>query len=78
MAPIYLSIPSNPESSARFYRFTVALEVALGRALQTVALWQRRRLDRELLAVMDSRMLSDIGLTRSEIDRELAKPFWRA
>jgi uncharacterized protein YjiS (DUF1127 family) len=33
---------------------------------------QRRRLER-----LDDHILRDVGLTRAEVDREIAKPFWQ-
>ncbi len=39
--------------------------------------WARRSNDRRQLAVMNTRMLADIGLTRVDIDRETAKYFWQ-
>ena len=39
--------------------------------------WRRRAHERHLLAVLGPRGWSDLGLTRAEIEREVAKPFWR-
>ncbi|MDZ5698741.1 DUF1127 domain-containing protein [Chelativorans sp. M5D2P16] len=36
-----------------------------------------RILDRQRLAALDDHLLTDIGLTRWQISREVAKPFWR-
>ena len=36
-----------------------------------------RVLDRQRLATLDDRLLTDIGITRWQISREVAKPFWR-
>lgn len=38
--------------------------------------WQARAAERTRLASMDDRMLRDIGLSRADIARESAKPFW--
>jgi uncharacterized protein YjiS (DUF1127 family) len=47
----------------------------LNRALSTWrAVWQTRRQRRALMA-LDDRMLSDIGLSRSQAYRESSKPF---
>ena len=43
-----------------------------------VALWFARAGTRRKLAELDDRILRDIGLTRQDVDREAAKPFWRA
>jgi len=50
---------------------------ALVRAADAVGTWRERRRDRVVLARLDDRMLADIGLTRGEVLREIAKPFWR-
>lgn len=43
-----------------------------------LALWSARVRTRRTLAALDDRILRDIGLGRAEVDREAAKPFWRA
>ncbi len=47
-------------------------------AFRTLRLWRRRANQRHALAHLDDRMLSDLGLSRSEVARESRKPFWRA
>lgn len=42
-----------------------------------IALWTDRARQRRILAAMDDRLLSDIGVTRLEAEREARKPFWR-
>ncbi len=49
----------------------------LGRTLRLVMVWRRRARDRRVLTQLDDRMLHDIGLTRADIDCEIAKPFWQ-
>jgi uncharacterized protein YjiS (DUF1127 family) len=39
--------------------------------------WMRRSSERHLLAQMNDHMLSDIGLTRAEVEIEAAKRFWQ-
>ena len=39
--------------------------------------WRRRGRDRAQLALLDDRMLRDIGVSRSEVLAEVNKPFWR-
>ncbi len=39
--------------------------------------WARRSADRRALALMSDRMLADIGLSRGELEREVAKFFWQ-
>lgn len=36
-----------------------------------------RKRQRNALAELDDRLLSDIGLSRYDADHEIAKPFWR-
>ncbi len=50
----------------------------LGRIFATLCRWQNRSIARARLAEMDDHMMKDIGLDRREIEREAAKPFWRA
>ena len=47
-------------------------------ALHVLYVWQDRAEQRRRLAVMDDRMLDDIGVNRGEAMREARKPFWRA
>jgi uncharacterized protein YjiS (DUF1127 family) len=42
-----------------------------------IAEWLERGRSRYLLQQLDDRMLRDIGLSRSEVDQECAKYFWR-
>jgi uncharacterized protein YjiS (DUF1127 family) len=49
----------------------------VARAFDALASWQDRRRQRQALARLDDRMLRDIGLTISDVEAELAKPFWR-
>lgn len=48
------------------------------RALSVLATWHARSRERDMLAVMDARQLSDMGITRADIVHEVEKPFWRA
>lgn len=43
-------------------------------------LWRtwRRRQELRRLREVDDRLLRDIGVSRGEVERELATPFWRA
>lgn len=40
--------------------------------------WQERSRSRVLLGRLDDRMLRDMGISRADVDYEVAKPFWRA
>jgi uncharacterized protein YjiS (DUF1127 family) len=46
-------------------------------AALTFAAWIRRHNDRRLLAMMNERMLNDIGLSNHEVQAEVAKYFWQ-
>jgi uncharacterized protein YjiS (DUF1127 family) len=54
-----------------------------GRALWTeivevVLTWLERTRQRRHLSQFNDHMLKDIGLSRSEAESEISKPFWRA
>ncbi len=70
-----------PQSGARWMAIVSNLGalaadglVALGKTLQS---WHDRARDRRMLAELDDRLLSDIGLSRADVWREVNKPFWR-
>ena len=46
-------------------------------AFNLVGTWMERRRQRRDLSGLDDQMLKDIGVTRAEAAREIAKPFWR-
>ncbi|TWG97127.1 uncharacterized protein YjiS (DUF1127 family) [Mesorhizobium sp. J18] len=39
--------------------------------------WRQRAQDRRYLSELDDHVLSDIGLTRWDVTRETARPFWQ-
>lgn len=43
----------------------------------TLAVWHRRHRDRRHLANLQCQMLRDIGLSFSDVEAEIAKPFWQ-
>jgi uncharacterized protein YjiS (DUF1127 family) len=43
-----------------------------------VRTWLQRSSQRRALAELDDRMLRDIGVTRSQANRETERPFWSA
>lgn len=49
-----------------------------GRLVGLFRLWQARAADRRYLKRMDERLIKDIGAHRADIEREAAKPCWRA
>ena len=44
---------------------------------RTVGLWRERMRERHAYAKVDEFTLRDLALSRWEVERELAKPFWR-
>lgn len=42
-----------------------------------IALWWSRARERRALAALNEYQLRDVGLTRADVAREIAKPFWR-
>jgi uncharacterized protein YjiS (DUF1127 family) len=46
-------------------------------ALETLHVWRRRARERAELARFSERELRDIGLSASDAQREVDKPFWR-
>jgi len=50
---------------------------ALISVLERLLLWQERASQRHHLSMIDAHGLSDVGLTRAALEREMRKPFWR-
>lgn len=53
------------------------VEAFAGDIKAVVRTWIRRSNDRRLLAMMNERMLNDIGLSNHEVRAEVAKYFWQ-
>ncbi len=45
--------------------------------VETLLTWQRRADERDRLATLDPRLLSDMGISEVAAAREAAIPFWR-
>ena len=43
----------------------------------TLSMWSARAKQRKQLALLDERMLADIGLSYDDVKAEVAKPFWK-
>lgn len=54
-----------------------ALAELLGDAFALAYGWRDRSRQRRTLMRLDDHMLHDIGLSRSDVEREASKPFWR-
>ena len=50
---------------------------AVERAVALLREWRRRSRDCAKLAMLDDRMLQDIGITRAEAQSLSREPFWR-
>lgn len=50
----------------------------LQRSLDRILDWQQRLSQRHHLGQLSDTMLSDIGLSRADIEQEVSKPFWRS
>jgi uncharacterized protein YjiS (DUF1127 family) len=65
-------IVHHPLTNSQPFRFGF-----VKRLVERLATWRRRSVERDQLARLDDRELRDIGVSRSLIYWELAKPFWR-
>lgn len=45
---------------------------------QILATWRQRARQRKELSTLDSRTLRDLGLSASDVNFEINKPFWRS
>ena len=50
---------------------------ALGRGIDLLCAWQTRQRQRRDVGLMTDCQLKDLGITRAELEHELAKPIWR-
>ena len=48
------------------------------RALDMLLTWQERERQRRQLMTLDTRILSDMGMSRADAVAEYGKPFWRS
>lgn len=48
------------------------------RTLDTLLTWQERERQRRHLMALDTRILSDMGMSRADAVAEYSKPFWRS
>lgn len=49
----------------------------MARLVKTLKLWRTRAKQRHHLMQLDDHLLSDIGISRAEAEREARKPFWK-
>jgi len=69
-----IQVHHHPFSVASRFGFGAGFEAAVSAFFE----WRERVHQRRMLARLDDRLLSDIGLSRSEAEREVQKPFWQA
>ncbi len=65
-----------PQTGSPVRDFGRALRRVILQIITTLGVWQERARQRQALRELDDRMLRDIGLTRSDVYREISKPFW--
>ncbi len=65
-----------PGPSRADYQREITLWIS--NAWRLLLFWQERYAQRQALAALEDHRLADIGLTREDVAREVAKPFWRA
>jgi uncharacterized protein YjiS (DUF1127 family) len=70
-----MSIQAHETSHSRGGLTTVA--ELLGDAFTLAYGWRDRSRQRRTLMRLDDHLLHDIGLSRSDVDHEASKPFWR-
>ncbi len=70
-----LSPCTEPARLPRFGRLSV--DAPLIGLIDLLLLWQERAAQRHHLASLDDHRLHDVGLSRSDIQSEIRKPFWR-
>lgn len=56
----------------------ISLADLVRRPFAAVLAWQARVTERAHLRALDDRLIKDMGLNRADVEREAAKPFWRA
>lgn len=52
------------------------ISASVARIVQTLATWRRRSRERAELSRLSDRLLKDIGVTREQVRKEVAKSFW--
>lgn len=75
-------LSSGPLEGATAFLFRGALRAArfgdrlVVHALTGAMVWRDRWRQRQMLGALSERMLSDIGLSRADVEIECRKPFW--
>ena len=72
------SASSAPLQTGRRITVLTSVSDVLARLVEAPLTWLQRDRDRRALQALDDRLLHDIGVSRSEVEGEIAKPFWRS
>jgi len=64
-----VALPTSPQTTARH---------VLPDLLHILSVWRARVTHRHSLSMLSDHILSDIGMIRTNVDREARKRFWRA
>jgi len=74
----------SASTQAHLMQFQVSRTGATGRRSgvwqtfrRTIRRWRSRLQERRTFAALDSRDLRDLGLSQWDVEREIARPFWR-
>jgi len=80
MVPQHLPALTRRQAAALRMASTLASTASAWslRLTETLQLWQERRRQRRALGSVSDHMLKDMGLSPSEVGREIGKRFWEA
>jgi uncharacterized protein YjiS (DUF1127 family) len=70
------NVPTLPIAGATVVRASLALIALVTRWYKVLARARRHRREAAALAGFDQRMLSDIGISRSDLSDAVSEPFW--
>ncbi|MBV9558750.1 MAG: DUF1127 domain-containing protein [Pseudolabrys sp.] len=70
------TFPLVPLAAAAPARALASVTLVLGTWFKTLARARRHRAEARALAVMDGRMLADMGITRADVHDAFSEPFW--
>ena len=70
-------ITESRSRSISLGRYWTSIESGIVSIFDLLMDWQERASMRGNLKSLDHRMLKDIGLSSSDVNRETEKPFWR-
>ena len=68
---------AQPDGTSRLANAMTLLLAEARAVVRVLSAWRARSAHRRALAALDDHLLQDIGLTRADVERELAKTLWR-